>query len=231
MLKNIVFERDYAETRAQASKQLPKIYEEAFEHIVASGFFQRYDAAKKAMPKYIVPKNRDAYEDLLVRLDFLAQKRGGKIRGIVDYTNWEAHIDVVLRFFECCFSEDFKLLADIAEKTSNVSFTATEDGNIHLSLMFRYFDDIGDRENLIEETIRQDDKLVELLTQQHEEEKRFALSHPDLAPFLEEMSDKMGMTAEELYDMLDDACHKHPDIINGLLSGQMRLEDECEDEE
>lgn len=231
MLENIVFERDYTDTRAEAAKQLPKFYEDTFDHIVKSGFFQRYDAAKKAMPKYIVPKNKEAYDDLLTRLDFFTRKKGGKIRGIVDYTDWEATIDVVLPFFECCFSEDFKLLSDIADKTSNVTFTATEDGNIHLHLMFRYFEDIGDRENLIEETIMQDDKLVELLTQQREEEKKYALSHPVLGPFLEEKSSEIGMTAEALYDMLDDACHDHPEILRDLLIGQAKPNENDEDDE
>lgn len=222
MLENIIFERDYTNTRANASKQLPKFYKDTFDHIVESGFFQRYDAAKKAMPKYVVPKIQEAYEDLLARLNFIAQKKGGKIRGIVDYTDWVASIDVVLPFFECCFNEDFKLLSDIADKTINATFAATEDGDIHLHLLFRYFEDIGIRENLIEETIMQDDKLVELLIQQHEEEKKFALSHPDLGPFLDEMGSKMGMTADELYDMLDGTCHDHPDIIRDLLIGQAK---------
>lgn len=161
----------------------------------------------------------------------LAKLKGGTIRGIVDYEDWEAHIDVVLPYFECCFTEDFKLLADIMNSASNIAFTSEEDGNIHLSIMFRYFEDIGDKKNLLGETIKQDDKLVELLDRQHEEKKRIALTHPKIAPFLEELGAKMGMTAEGAWDMLDTISRTQPDFISKLLSGQTVSDEEDEDEE
>lgn len=60
MAKNEVYERDYAEFRAKLQDSLPKVYEEAFDHIVESGVLQKYDAAKKAMPKYINPTIKEA---------------------------------------------------------------------------------------------------------------------------------------------------------------------------
>lgn len=230
MAKNDVYERDYAEFRAKLQDSLPKVYEEEFYHIVESGILQKYDAAKKALPKYINPTIKAAYENLLSRLDMLAKLKGGKIRGIVDYEDWEAHIDVVLPYFECCFTEDFKLLGDIMNSASNIAFTSEGDGNIHLSIMFRYFEDIGDKKKLLEETIKQDDKLVELLDRQHEEEKKIALAHPQIASFLEKLGAKMGMSAEGVWDMLDTVSRTQPDFISKLLSGQTASDEEDEDE-
>lgn len=230
MIQNEIYERDYAEERAQRIANEPRIYSEAFNQAVEGGFFKAYNDAMRAMPKYIVPKDKATYEDLLPRLDAVAKRWGGKIKGVIDYEHWDSHIDVELPFFECSSPEEYALLADIAAKTNLVTFSATEDGKIRLHIMINYFDEIGDKENLIEETIMQDDKLVELLERQHEEEKKFALSDPKISAFLDELGTNMGMSGEELYDMIDRMCQTDPEWVNKMLTGQDDADEE-EDEE
>ena len=92
-----------------------------------------------ALPKYIAPEDQ---ADLLPRLDALAQKRGGKIKGVVNFEKWYSHTYVDLPFFEFSSTEDFSLLADIAAKTHLVTFSVTENGKIHLSIMINYFNEI-----------------------------------------------------------------------------------------
>ena len=231
MFENIVYEKDYAEERAKRLEGNPKIHEQVFDYIVTSGFFKSYNDAVKALPKYIVPDDKEAYDNLLPRLDKLAKRMGGHIKGIVDYENWESHITVTLPFFEIETEEEHSLLADIAKKAHLFTVTATEDGKVKLSIMINYFNDIGDKDDLISETIMQDDTLVELLMQQHEEEKNFALSDPQIGAFLEKSAPSLGMTAEELYDFLDRACLEHPEIIEDLLSGQAEPKEETENDE
>ena len=142
MFKNEIYEHDYAEEHARRTASQPKIYDEIFERAIESGFFKAYNDAMRALPKYIVPEDQAAYEDLLPRLDAVAQKRGGKIKGIVDYEKWDAHIYVELPFFEFSSTEDFSLLADIAAKAHLVTFSVMENGKIHLSIMINYFNEI-----------------------------------------------------------------------------------------
>ena len=163
MFKNEIYEHDYAEEHARRTASQPKIYDEIFERAIESGFFKAYNDAMRALPKYIVPEDQAAYEDLLPRLDAVAQKRGGKIKGIVDYEKWDAHIYVDLPFFEFSSTEDFSLLADIAAKTHLVTFSVTENDKIHLSIMINYFNELGYNDGLIDDLILKDDALTELL--------------------------------------------------------------------
>ena len=142
MFKNEIYEHDYAEEHARRIANQPKIYDEIFERAIESGFFKVYNDAMRALPKYIVPEDQAAYEDLLPRLDAFVKEKGGKIKGIVDYEKWDSHIYVELPFFEFSSTEDFSLLADIATKAHLVTFSATGNGNIRLSIMINYFNEI-----------------------------------------------------------------------------------------
>lgn len=202
MLENIVFEKDYAEEAAQQREDPPDIYDEIFDYAVKDGFLKTLTSAMKAMPKVVVAEDKAAYEDLLARLDTLAQMYGGQIKGVVDYERWESRITVILPFFEISTDEEHELLADIAEKAHYFNISATEDGNVRLTVMINYFEELGDKESLIEETIEQDEKLVELLQRLCEAEMREFLADPEIRALIEERAAELGITPEELLDML-----------------------------
>ena len=226
MLENIIYERDYAEEKMKCIEKESALHTQIFDHAIESGFFKAYSDAMRALPKYIVPADKAAYEDLLPRLDKLASKWGGRIKGVVDYEKWESYIVLVQPFLEFTTEEEHNLLVDIATKTHIFNVTPTEDGKVRIYIMINYFAEIGDTENLIEETIRKDDKLVELLAQQLEKEKNYALENPEIAAFLENAGATIGMSAGALYDMIDEACLAHPDIINKLLYGEEKSDED-----
>ncbi len=226
-MENQVFERDYSQIREMKRAAASPVDKDIFEYAKSSGFFKAFSEAMDAMPKYIVPEDAAAYEELLPRLDALAQRWGGTIKGVVDYEKWESYIIVTLPFFECTNAEEFSLLTDIASKADMMNISATEDGQIRLYVMIDYFSEIGDKENLIEETIRKDEGLVSLLLHKREEEKNYALNHPILSKFLKNQGERLGMTAEELYDAVDYVCQNDPESIMRLFDeGAQTADDE-----
>ena len=220
MLENIVYEKDYSDEKAMskcADRTLFKLEEDILEQAIDGGFFKVYSEAMNAMPKYIVPEDKAAYEDLLPRLDKFARRLGGRIKGVVDYEKWDAHIILHLPYFEITTQEEHELLSDIAKKTHLLDITGTEDGGVRVYIMINYFNEIGDKANLIQESIASDDKLVELLSKRRDEEKNIALSHSLIGAFFEDMAAEMGTSADEFYDMLDDACKKDPDLLDKMF--------------
>lgn len=197
-MENIVFERDYS-TKSEkcADKSLEP---DIFDYAIESGLFKSYRDAMRKKQKYIVPKEKEAYENLLPRLDAYAKDWHGKIKGVVDYEHYDAHITVELPLFEACDAEDFALLSDIAAKAHNVTFHASENGGIILYIMIGYFDEIEDTKNVLAECIMQDEKLVDILKELCDREKKQLLSDPQIAEYFTKSGKKMGITPEEAYD-------------------------------
>lgn len=221
MLENIVYEKDYSDEKAMPESPdhaLIDLEREISEQAHDGGFFEAYSEAMKSLPKYIVPEDRAAYENLLPRLDKFAKRLGGRIRGVVDYDKWESYIILHLPYFEIVTDEEHELLSDIAKKSHIFDVAGTEDGGVRVYIMINYFNEIGDKENLIQESIAKDDRLVELLVQRRDAEKEIALSHPVIGAFFEDMAAEKGMSAEEFYDMLDDACKKDPNLLDKLFA-------------
>lgn len=231
-MKNEVFERDYAEERRQRLKQNSTTARDIIDHATSSGLFKKYSEAMNALPKYIVPEDKKAYEDLLPRLDNLARRMGGKIKGVVDYEKWESSIIVILPFFECTSESEAALLKDIAEKSNSMSIQATEDGNIRIYVMINYFSEIGDADAILVDAIMEDDKLVALLEQQRSEDKESLLGNPVIGAWLKENAAKMDMAPEELYDMIEEVAATVPEemIKSALEELQSHGEDAQEEE-
>ena len=215
-MENEIFERDYRET--ENKETMSPSQQKIWEYVVESGLFQAYDDAIRQMPKYIVKKDKDAYERLLSRLNIYARRKHGKIKGIVDYEKYESHIYVELPYFETCFAEDFDLLSEMATKTHNVTFTASEDGGIRLSIRINYFDEVENSKYVFTDCIMKDKKLVEMLMEEHRNEKERILSDPELSERLEKKGKEMGKTAEEYYDWVEEFFTSHPkDIMETIL--------------
>ena len=81
-MENIVYERDYAEEHRRAAERAD-LESSIFDASIDTGFWKAYGEMMDAIPKVIVPEDKAAYEDLLPRLDELARRLGGKIRGEV----------------------------------------------------------------------------------------------------------------------------------------------------
>lgn len=140
-MDNIVYERDY--------KREPKLQTEndtasaILEMATNGGFLKAYAEAMEAIPKVVVPEDKANYEYLLSRADELAQRWGGKVRGVVSYEKWDATIDLVLPFVEFGCPDDLVLLKEFAEKSDSITFQSEEDGRIRIHVFIYYFEELA----------------------------------------------------------------------------------------
>lgn len=130
-MENIVFDRNYEEDKPDPLAQA------IFDRVNApGGFLEEFSKKMDAIPKVIVPKDKENYEYLLERCDEFAKRHHGKIHGVVDFEHWDAHIDLTLPMLEFDDSEDMSLLKDIGEKAHYCCITTQEDGKFrfHVTL-------------------------------------------------------------------------------------------------
>lgn len=162
-MENEIYERDY-----QAQEKTPEI-ERAnaiFDRAMNGSFLRDYAAAMDAIPKVIVPEDKENYEYLLNRCDEVAKHWHGHIKGVVDYHRWESRIELTLPCVEFGDPEDLSLLREIAEKAHLVTFTANQNGGINLSIMINYFEELMTEEHrgyLEYDAIMNDDQLASML--------------------------------------------------------------------
>ena len=127
-MENIVFERDYEEEHRQQDGN--DAASAIFEIATDGGFIAAYADAMQVIPKVVVPADKENYEYLLQRSDELAQRWGGKVRGVVNYEKWEATIDLLLPFAEFCDRDDLSLLKEFADKSHSITFQTNDDGRL-----------------------------------------------------------------------------------------------------
>lgn len=168
-MENEVFERDYSQNTTDKMTAMELKETNLFDSIAKSGVFKNYSDALKLMPKCIVPENKEAYEDLLTRIDDYARRKHGKIKGIVDYTEGISNIYIELPFFEVSQPEELALLSDMAKKSDCVTFEPSKSGGITIKVRIKYFAVIGDKDKLLSELIMKDPELVEMILEFHDE--------------------------------------------------------------
>lgn len=196
-MENIVFEMDYEEEhKRRAAEDESSTATAIFDRAINSNFLKAYSDTMDAIPKIIVPEDKANYEYLLAKCDEMAKCWGGKIRGIVDYQKWDAHIYLTLPFAEFGCDEELGLLKEIAEKSHSVTFSATKDGKVELNIFIYYFQEIADKRAILEEGILKDDELVSLLEKHSEETNEY--KSEVIHWFIEYAVKKMGKSREEL---------------------------------
>lgn len=160
-MENIEFERNYEKQSVGAEDKF------LFEQMVApGGFFESFQKKLDAIPKVIVPEDKANYEYLLEKCDIFAQRNFGRIHGVVDYTHWDAHIDVIVPMLEFCDPEDMALLKDIGEKAHDLNVDLVDGGRYRLHIRINYFQElITDEyeEYLKIKTLQENEKLAEML--------------------------------------------------------------------
>jgi len=174
-MEDIIFEQDY--TRYEKTPETERA-EAIFNQAIDGGFFKAFADAMDKIPKIIVQKDKENYEYLLDRLDAIAKRKHGRIRGIVDYHKWESHIEVFLPFLGFESPEDLELMKEIADKAHAVTVSPYEDG-VRLYVMINYFEELmtdAHQDYLKFDAIMQDEKLVSMLgvPQLSEEEQYYA---------------------------------------------------------
>lgn len=160
-MENIEFERNYEN---ESVSEEDKFF---FEQMVApGGVFESFQKEMDAIPKMIVPEDKTNYEYLLEKCDAFARKYFGRTHGMVDYTHWGAHIDVIVPMLEFCDPEDMALLKDIGEKAHYLTVDLVEGGRYRVHIRINYFQElITDEyeEYLKIKTLQENEQLAELL--------------------------------------------------------------------
>lgn len=199
-MNNEIYEADYTRKDEPSSETEIDIIELAKE----TGFFRAFDDLMRSMPKYINQTDKQNYEELLCKLDALAKRKGGKIKGIVSYEHWDAHIYITLPFFEFVHKDEFDLLKELETKANTLTFTVADDGKIQLSVMINYFDEIGDKDAIFSQAIEGNDELIEALTVNIEQRKQKIVEHPVTGKIIETAARNLGISAKEFIDRVFD---------------------------
>lgn len=225
-MENIVYERDYAEEHRRAAERVD-LESSIFDASIDTGFWKAYGEMMDAIPKVIVPEDKAAYEDLLPRLDELARRLGGKIRGEVRYDKWLSEINVILPYLEFGDDDEYELFKDLAAKTHLFTVTATEDGQVRVHVMINYFKEIEDATEAVEGMIAENKELSGLLIQSIDRYNRKAEQLATaLNPLLDYAEEQTGRDRTELFNelvsflapysnRLDEGIKKYIEFIGG----------------
>ena len=222
-MKNEIYEADYTAERK------PDEPNPVFDAAVKSGFFAKYNQMMRSIPKVIVQKDKENYEELLPKLDALAKKWHGKIRGIVDYEHWDSHIYLTLPFFEFSSDEEHLLLKELNEKAHSLTFSV-EGGMIRLSILINYFEEIGDTEEVFDRALEESGELLEVLQMVSEQRTEQLLSHPMFGPILMQAASNAGLAPEAYIDRCLADLDEDPEDQFRILSELLEAKDEVSEE-
>ena len=159
-MENTVFERNYE--IVEKDDRATAVFERAF---APGGFMEEFTKKMDSIPKVVVPKDKENYEYLLNRCDDYAKRHHGRIRGVVDYEHWDAHIDLYLRMLEFDDAEDMAFVKDIGEKAHYLCITPEESGGYRVHIMINYFEELMSEDYgsyLKYETLMEDEELASM---------------------------------------------------------------------
>jgi len=217
-MENVIYERDYTkEVKEIRDKTYTKSSADAWDYIVENGIMKRIGERFRELPHIIIPENKKIFEECEKKLDRFAFLHAGKIRSVVSYESFEAHIYVELPFFEF-HGGDLELIRYITQNMDMVHFYTTEEGWIRLSVSLEYFYDVGDKDAIITEEVSNHPELVDLLGSREDEEKEIVMNNPKLRAIIEQLAEGSGLPPEEYYDRFDAMLKDHPEIFEEILS-------------
>ena len=221
-MENVIFERDYSqEVREFRKKTYTKSSADAWDYAVREGVMKRIGERFRELPHVIIPQNKEIFEECERRLDRFAFLHAGKIRSVISYENFDAHIYVELPFFEF-HGEDFKVLKYLTDNMDMVHFYTTDEGWIRLSVSVEYFYDVGDKDAIIADEISKHPELMDMMESTHDEEKEIVMNDPKLRSIIEQLAEGTGLSPEEYYDNFDAMLSEHPEIFEELLDKGLR---------
>ena len=217
-MENIIYERDYTqEVMEIRDKTYTKSSADAWDYIVENGIMKKIGERFRELPHIIIPQNKEIFEECEKKLDRFAFLHAGKIRSVVSYESFEAHIYVELPFFEF-HGEDLELIRYITTNMDMVHFYTTEEGWIRLSVSLEYFYDVGDKDAIITEEVLKHPELVDMMGSREDEEKEIVMNDPKLRAVIEKLAEGTGLSPDEYYDQFDAMIKEHSEIFEKILS-------------
>lgn len=220
-MENEIYERDYTcPDEDTASFQRGVLDSELRQHIMTSEFVRKFDEKFKSMPRMVNPKQKLLYERLLKRMDGFALKHDGYIKGVISYKNWDAHIYVVLPFFEFSDDEQYEILKDITNNSYRLTFSVTEEGLIQLSIAIEYFEELEDVSKMINELYAEDEELSAILEERKRAHEAEVLSMPHVKAFLKRNAEATGLTEQEVFERMMDIIENEPERVEQWFKDQ-----------
>lgn len=217
-MENVIYERDYSqEVNEIREKTYTKSSADAWDYIMENEIMKKIGERFRELPHIIIPQNKEIFEECEKKLDRFAFLHAGKIRSVVSYESFEAHIYVELPFFEF-HGEDLELIRYITQQMDMIHFYTTEEGWIRLSVSLEYFYDAGDKDAIIAEEVAKHPELVDLMGRREEEEKEIVMNDPKLRAIIVQLAEASGLSPEEYYDRFDAMLKEHPEIYDELLT-------------
>ena len=217
-MENVIYERDYTqEVREILDKTYTQSSADAWGYILENEIMKKIGERFRELPHIIIPQNKEIFEECEKRLDRFALMHAGKIRSVVSYETFEAHIYVELPFFEF-HGEDLELIRYITNNMDMVHFYTTEEGWIRLSVSLEYFYDAGDKDAIITEEVLKHPKLVDMMERREEEEKDIIMNDPKLRAVIEKLAEGSGFSPEEYYVQFEAMIKDHPEILEDIIS-------------
>ena len=224
--ENNTYEQDYREKRKQYNEMMSATgHDEAFDLIKQIGIMADIDKRFMELPHIINPTAKVAYEKCLLMLDSWAMLKGGRIKGEVSYEQFDAVISVIFPFFEFLDYSSIEYLRYLSMNARTITFTTTEDGNIEMRVRFDYFEDIGDKDAIIEEEIQKHPELVDALNASADRERELLLEDPIMSAFLSQAAEQIGVTPEEYLARFEEVWEDDPMTIMELLHNEFRKKD------
>ena len=217
-MENVIYERDYTqEVREIRDKTYTQSSADAWGYILENEIMKKIGERFRELPHIIIPQNKEIFEECEKRLDRFTLMHAGKIRSVVSYETFEAHIYVELPFFEF-HGEDLELIRYIMKNMDMVHLYTTEEGWIRLSVSLEYFYDAGDKDAIITEEVLKHPKLVDMMERREEEEKDIIMNDPKLRAVIEKLAEGSGFSPEEFYDQFEAMIKEHPEIFETILT-------------
>ena len=217
-MENIIYERNYTqEVREIRDKTYTKSSADTWDYIVENGIMKKTGERIRELPHIIIPHNKKIFEECEKKLDHFAFLHAGKIRSVVSYESFEAHIYVELPFFEF-HGEDYEVLKYLADNMDMVHFYTTDEGWIRLSVSLEYFYDAGDKDPIITEEVLKHPELVDMMGSKEDEEKEIVMNDPKLRTIIEHLAEGTGLSPEEYYDQFDAMLKEQPEVFEEILS-------------
>ena len=218
-----IYEKDYsAERKAYHAMRTEHGADEAFDLIKSRGIMAAIDKRFLELPHVINPAKKLAYDKCLQMLDSWAMLKGARIRGTVDYVHFDAHIEMICPFFEFLADRTFEYLRFIMSGARNLTFTPTDDGEIKMRACFDYFEDIGDKDKIIEEEIAKHADVVDALNEAADIDRKIIMSDPVMSAFITQAADEIGITADEYLDRFEELMDENPMTVLNLLHNEFR---------
>ena len=216
-LQDVIYEHDYADQVKQLREMShTEVGEQAWNYAVDEGVMKTIGERFRALPHIIIPRNKEIFEKCEKLLDRMAFHRGGHIKSVISYDSFDAYIYLELPFFEF-YGESMETLRYISDNVRSVTITPSKNNHIRISVRVNYFEDIGDKDAIIDEEVGSHPELVDMLVRKREEEKALIFNNPELYAMIEQGAEGTGMTPEEWYDYMETMLEKHPEILDKFI--------------